>query len=338
MIIIFIFLIIFLCFYLLNIVVKKEYYENYQGILTPDFYNEIDKKKYIIDKDNRTVTYNGKTISYNKHFNSDESIINAKNKFITSEQLSKYNIPIPLYLKIDLSSNIDDIRNKIKNANISYPVVIKPINGTFGIDVMTDIETKEELTDCLNVLKTKYKDAMLEEQISGDCYRIFVFNNNIIDVIKREKPYVIGDNINTIKELIDLRNIEQKKMDLMEVKNISNIVIKKQGYDLDSIPSINEKIYISNVINMHNGARISRIPVESIPQKNIDLFLKVNKIMKIKCSGLDFLSNDITIEYDQNNGRILEVNGTPDTEIHQKIKNYNFFEKIVNSIFHSNET
>jgi D-alanine-D-alanine ligase-like ATP-grasp enzyme len=55
--------------------------------------------------------------------------------------------------------------------------------------------------------------------------------------------------------------------------------------------------------------------------------------MNITCSGLDFLSDDITIEYDKNNGKILEVNGTPDTEIHEKIKDYNFFEKLVNSIF-----
>ena len=324
MIILFIFLILFLCFYLLNNVLKKKYTENYQGILTPNFYIEIDKKNYIIDRDNRTVTYNGKTISYNKHFNSNESIINARDKFITSERLSKNNIPIPLYLKIYLSSSVEDIQKQIKNAHINYPVVIKPINGTFGIDVMTDIETKEELSDTINLLKTKYKDAMLEEQISGDCYRIFVFNNNIIDVIKREKPYVIGDNINTIKQLIDLRNIEQKKMDLMEVKNISEIVIKKQGYSLDSIPEKGVKVYISNVINMHNGARISRIPIETIPQKNLDLFIKVNKTMEITCSGLDFLSDDITIDYDLNNGRILEVNGTPDTEIHQKIKNSAF--------------
>ena len=331
--IIVIFLIIFFCFYLLNNILKKKINENYQGFFTQDFYDEIDKKNYTIDKDKRIIIYNDKIISYNKHFNSDISIINAKDKFITSNLLSKNNIPIPPYLKIDLSSNVENIQKKIKNANIKYPVVIKPINGTFGIDVITDIETKKELIYTINLLKTKYKDAMLEQQISGDCYRIFVFNNNIIDVIKREKPYVIGDNNNTIKQLIDLRNIEQKKMDLMEVKNISEIYIRKQGYNMNSIPSSGEKVYICNVINMHNGARISRIPLEKIPQKNIDLFLKVNKVMDIKCSGLDFLSDDITIEYDINNGKILEVNGTPDTEIHQKIKNYNFFEKIVDLMF-----
>jgi cyanophycin synthetase len=174
---------------------------------------------------------------------------------------------------------------------------------------------------------------MLEEQIPGDCYRIFVFNNNVIDVIKREKPYIIGNGINTVSELINIRNKENVSMKLFEIKNISEIVLRKQGYTLNDIPNNNTKIYISNVINMHNGARISRIDIDTIPQKNIDLFLKVNKAMNINCSGLDYLSNDITIDYDMNNSRILEVNGTPDTEIHRKIDGYNFFEKFVNSIF-----
>jgi glutathione synthase/RimK-type ligase-like ATP-grasp enzyme len=84
---------------------------------------------------------------------------------------------------------------------------------------------------------------------------------------------------------------------------------------------------------MHNGARISRINLDKIPQKNIDLFIKVNESMEITCSGLDYLSEDITIEYDKNNSKILEVNSTPDTEIHRKMENFNFFERLINSIF-----
>jgi len=305
---------------------------------TDSFFKELNKKKYTIDYDKKTVTYciddnNCDTKTYAKHFNTPESIIHAKNKILTSKTLSDANIPIPKYLNINLSNNTKTIKELIKYNNITYPVVIKPINGTFGRDVLTDIESIEELDDSLQFMRNKYKNVMLEEQIAGDCYRIFIFNNNVIDIIKREKPYVIGNGVNTIKELIDMRNIEQIDMKLFEVKNISEIVIKKQNETLVSIPDDGKKIFISNVINMHNGARISRIPIDTVPQKNIDLFLNVNKAMNITCSGLDYLSEDICIEYDLNNSRILEVNGTPDTEIHGKIKNYNFFEKIVNSIF-----
>ena len=327
------FITILFIFYLLNNLLKNKVYENYQGIITNNFYTELEKLGYTVNKDDKTIIYNDKTISYNKHFNSELSIKNANNKIITSSILLKNNIPIPHFLKIDFSDSSNIIYDNILKSNIKFPVVIKPINGTFGIDVMTDIETFEELDETISFLKTKYKDAMLEEQISGDCYRIFVFNNKIIDVINREKPYIIGNGTNTVSQLIDIRNEEQDTLNLLRIKNVSELYLKKQGFILTDIPPIDKKIFISNVINMHNGARIARIPVESIPQKNIDLFLKVNKAMDINCSGLDFLSDDITIEYDVNNGHILEVNGTPDTEIHQKIDGYNFFEKFVSSIF-----
>ena len=32
----------------------KKNIENYQGLLTNDFYSELDKKEYIIDKNNKT--------------------------------------------------------------------------------------------------------------------------------------------------------------------------------------------------------------------------------------------------------------------------------------------
>ena len=337
MLIIIIFVIVTFIFYLINKILKNNRYifENYQGFITDSFFEELNKKNYEIDYDNRTITYNGKTISYNKHFNTNEAIVNAKNKFITSTILSQNNIPIPKYMRIDLTKpiNLEKIQLLIKDKGIEYPVVLKPTNGTFGIDVFTDIDTREELRDTLDFLKEKYKDVVLEEQIKGDCYRIFVFNNKVIDIIKREKPYVIGDGEHTIKELIEMRNEEQLKMNLLQIKNISEIVIKKQGYSLDDIPDQNEKIFISNVINMHNGARISRIPLEEVPKKNIELFIKVNQAMKINCSGLDYLSEDITIDHELNNSKILEVNGTPDTEIHRKLTDLNFFEKVVDSIF-----
>ena len=161
--------------------------------------------------------------------------------------------------------------------------------------------------------------------------------NALMDVIKREKPYVIGDGIHTVSELIDERNKEQEKMGLFQTKNVSNLFIIKQGFTLDTILDDKVKVYISNVINMHNGARISRIPLDTIPQKNIDMFINTNKFLKISCSGLDYLSDDITINYDINDGKVLEVNGTPDTEIHTKI-DYNknedgFFKRVVNNIF-----
>jgi cyanophycin synthetase len=337
--ILYIFFLCLIIFISLNNILKKFIVEKYTGLSTNDLLIEMKNNGYIIDEQNKTVKKCNDnhciTKSYKKHFNTIEAIKLVKDKFNTSSMLIKNGIPVPKFAKID--SNDKNILTIMNNNMIYFPIVLKPIDGTFGIDVITNIDNEKELNESINILKEKYKELMLEEQINGDCYRIFVFNNKVIDVIKREKPYVIGNGINTVNELIEERNKEQEKLGLFQTKNVSNLFIIKQGYTLDTILEDNTKVYISNVINMHNGARISRIPLDNIPKKNIDMFINTNKYLKISCSGLDYLSDDITVEYDKNNSKILEVNGTPDTGIHTKI-NYNqnedgFFKRVVNNIF-----
>lgn len=336
-------LIIILIFYYINFLLKKKTIEKYTGIISDDFYKELDNNNdFIVNKDEKTIEYckKGKCEikSYDKHFNTEKSLRLAKDKFSTSSVLEKHNIPIPKFIKIDLKNeNNYKVISNMKTKNINFPVVIKPIYGTFGIDVTTDIGNYNELDEYLNKYRVKYSELLLEEQIDGDCYRIYVFNNKIIDVIKREKPYILGNGRSTIGELIIIRNEEQKNMKLFPTKNVGELVLKTQGYKIDDILEKDKKIFITNVINMHNGANISRIEIDSIPQKNIDIFLKTNKALKINSSGLDYLSNDITVDYDINNSKILEVNGTPDTEIHTLIKfkneNDSFFKRLVNNIF-----
>ena len=86
---------------------------------------------------------------------------------------------------------------------------------------------------------------------------------------------------------------------------------------------------------MHNGAPIQRIDISKVPQINQKLFIDVGKSLKINCYGLDYISKDISQPFNEDKNVILEVNGTPDTEIHSKLDNYGstFFENIVNQIF-----
>ena len=122
---------------------------------------------------------------------------------------------------------------------------------------------------------------MVEEYIQGHVYRVFIFNNKVIDVVQRERPFVIGNGNESLSNLINQRNQKLVQDKLFPTKNISSNLIKKQGYTMNSIISNNQIVYISDVINMHNGAILKRIDIQSIPRNNIDLFVNVAKILKI---------------------------------------------------------
>ncbi len=347
--------------------------EHYVGLSKVDRFVDMMERKYTkVDRDAKTVTqcikkknYQGsaeerdmyglpkiesedtncQTISYKYHFNKEDAIKLVKDKIATSQLLMDAGLPVPKFFKFVFGPTMDNIMiqekllEQMNQAGITFPIVLKQIYGTFGIDVFTHIKDIEMAGKTLEEMRNKgYKEVMCEEQIEGHCYRIFVFNGQIMDVIRRSAPFVVGDGVNTIRSLIDMRNKRQLEKKLFETKNVTESFIADQGYKMDDILPKGRNVTISTVINMHNGADIERIPLGSIPEINRNIFIQANQVLGIKCSGIDFLSPDITKSYKENNGRILEINGTPDTEIHtivseQSGDNFDIYEKIAANVF-----
>src|SRR5699024_8653464 len=88
---------------------------------------------------------------------------------------------------------------------IGYPLVIKPTDGSFGRDVHTEIGANEELFIALDKIKAKEqnKHVIVEEQIPGIDYRIYVVGDKAVAAMKRVPANVVGDGERTILELID---------------------------------------------------------------------------------------------------------------------------------------
>jgi D-alanine-D-alanine ligase-like ATP-grasp enzyme len=80
-------------------------------------------------------------------------------------------------------------------------------------------------------------------------------------------------------------------------------------------------LFITNTINFHNGANPVRINLDTVPEINKEMFIKAHKLIKLECSGIDYMSSDITIPYNENNGHIIEINDMVDTKIHSDADN-----------------
>ena len=123
---------------------------------------------------------------------------------------------------------------------------------------------------------------MLENLVSGNNYRIFVFNDKVMDVIEREKPFIVGDGQNNVKELIDKKNRILEANNLFIVKYLDEKLINEQGYKMTDIVKNNEKIFITNTVNFHNGANAKRISLNNIDKTNIELFIKAHKLIGLE--------------------------------------------------------
>ena len=109
---------------------------------------------------------------------------NAMNKIISKEIFIKNKIKTPKYLVIEkINLQNKSLKKIIKNKNISFPVVIKPINegSSLGVKVCNNIE---KLKKEINYLFKNYSELILEEYISGQEIQAAVLNGNPLGAIE----------------------------------------------------------------------------------------------------------------------------------------------------------
>lgn len=301
---------------LIILILFKLYFTSKESIVfsAPYLVKEYKKNDIIYSKKNKTLMKDGKNLSTKTKLNKSSSNKIANSKSDTSKLLQSYNIPVPRFIKWDTSKSRNyniELINKLR-----YPLVVKPIDGSGGKDVYLNLKNINQVLDKIEYLLKKNRDIIIEEQIKGENYRILILNNEIIDILHRQKPTIIGDGKHNIKELIDNYNIIQKKNKNYPITNINYELLNSQGLKLESVPTKGRKIIISNVCNYHNGSKLTRIPIQYVHPDNLEMFKKINKVIDLNLSGIDYMSTDITKSYKQGNGYINEVNGGPSMNIH----------------------
>jgi hypothetical protein len=214
-----------------------------------------------------------------------------KTKPEISDLLRMYGIPVPRYVILNRL-------NAGKTFPQNYPIVLKPL-GQFQKyhEIYTDIDNYTEYTQTRDELLKRYERVMMENQIEGESYRIYLFAGDVMDIIQRIRPFVTGDGKHTVRQLIELRN----KMRVAEKKHPTQIVSEKlidqQGYSMNSILTKGHSIQITTAIHYQNGADSKHLSVQQIPKENIALFKKAVQIVGFECAGIDFISPDITKSY-----------------------------------------
>ena len=334
----------YIIFFIIIIIISYYFYIN--------LYKSKNKKCLIFFTSNKMIKeYNKYNINYrhidndfeisknNKSYklceiNSSEGKTITLDKYKTNNVLSKNNINVCNYYLWNNKNNNDENLKNINN-KLKFPVVIKYIYGQKGEDIFTNIYTNEEIINKIEYLKNKNKNyIIIEQQEFGDKYRIFVSFDKIIYIQKHNIPQITGDGETSIYELIkNYPSPELQKQHIIKlypIKNIDKNLIKSQGYKLHDILEKNKKLYATSVINYHNGSIIEDIDISKVHQSNITMFKNINNVIKLNISGIDFITNDISVP---NNGKVIEVNAGPGYDVvkHKEIVN----KKLLDSLFNN---
>ena len=173
-------------------------------------------------------------------------------------------------------------------------LVVKPNEGCEGQGVFLCKSLKELETAIQKLFKTNSSISICPYYNIDTEYRTFYLKGECYLIYGKTKPYVVGDGIHNVSELIKEMNMYLPENDIV-AENLKSI-------DLDNIPAKDEKFFISWKHNLSGGA---------IPKIVTDESLK-NRISKLvmsaaHASNIDYATIDV-IETVDKKLYVMEIN------------------------------
>lgn len=252
--------------------------------------------------------------------NSYSSAHIAKNKYITYTILKNLGFLVPETRIFDEDSfQKRELVNVIEG--LSFPLVIKPLEGALGENVLCNIKNMEQLQQYIPSLFLKCNSILIQEFHGNlQSYRVLVLKNKVIGVVLRQPAHVIGDGQHNLQELIDLTNIQRQKISdalgPIQVDIECEIRLLEQGIDLNYIPSNGQRVSLGYTSNATRGGTYISLG-KQICKENKRLFIKAAKALNLELVGFDVECTDINIPIENSEGVIIEANHGPSVRIHE---------------------
>jgi len=241
----------------------------------------------------------------------------ACNKEQTKKMLDDASIPVA---KGDICYDEEDLKDTIDD--IGYPIVIKPLDGNHGKGASINVTNWEDAVKGLKHAKEYSRRVIVEKFVTGFDFRVLVINNEVIAAAQRVPAHVIGNDKNTIQELIDITNEDPRRgyghenvLTEITIDRTTERLIDNAGYTLDSVLPEDETLYLKSTANLSTGGTSVDV-TDLLHPENVFIAERISRVIGLDICGIDIMAPNLTQSLKENGGVILEVNAAPGFRMH----------------------
>jgi len=229
-------------------------------------------------------------------------------KHITKQILDQAGLPVP---KGEVFTDLNEAKEYVEN--FSSPVVVKPIEGSFGFGITVGVSTEEELEVAWHYAQKRHHEIMIEELVNGVDLRIIVVGGKAQAALLRVPANIQGDGESTINKLIQQKNKARSSNPRfnktpLRVDDYTEAFLMKQGYNLESIPKSREVVFLHLKANVGAGADGVEI-TDYIHPDLMSLAEQASKALGVPDFwGIDMLAESVDRPVKEQRCCIIEVN------------------------------
>jgi cyanophycin synthetase len=243
----------------------------------------------------------------------------AGDKDVTRRLLASAGLPVPRGEIVQSEGEAVTAATRI-----GFPVVTKPLDGNHGRGVGLELRTEEDVRMGFRraLPESRRGQVVVESFVTGNDYRVLVVGGRMVAVAERVPAHVVGDGTHTVSDLVEIANSDprrgighEKVLTRIRVDDAAIELLRKQGYGLDDVPSVEAFVKLAATGNMSTGGNSIDRTWEA-HEENVEIAEEAARVVGLDVAGIDFLAPDITEPVRETGGAIVEVNAAPGFRMH----------------------
>lgn len=239
----------------------------------------------------------------------------AQDKEETKARLELHGIPVPQ------GKVVYSLKEALKAADeLGRPVVVKPINGHQGQAVTLEVSSRQEMKIAFDAARSLSRAVLIEETLAGLNYRVVIVGGRMVAASERVLPCVIGDGVNSIRDLIAHENRNPLRGDghekpLTRIKVDAEVIthLEHAGMTLDTVPARDQHVTLSHRSNLSIGATAQDV-TDKVHPSIARMCERAARLIGLDVCGVDLVIPDIATPI--TSGGVIEVNASPGLRMH----------------------
>lgn len=245
------------------------------------------------------------------------SVLAMENKVVTKNILASKGIKVPNGK--DFTSK-DKAFRYAKSLNKGFVIKPKSTNFGLGISIFINQVFDEDVVKAIDHAFSYDKNILVEEFITGKEYRFLVIDGKVSGILNRVPANVIGNGVNTIKELVEEKNKDSLRgvgyvspLEKINIDESAKLFLHAQNMDENTVLEQGKQVFLRENSNISTGGDSIDF-TDEVHQVFKDLAVEATKAFDITFCGVDIMIEDIN---DPNSDYgIIEVNFNPAIHIH----------------------
>ena len=170
----------------------------------------------------------------------------------------------------------------------------------------------------------KTQQVLVEARVPGSVYRLLFLDGELLDIVRRDPPHVVGDGQAQISTLIArendarLRALGRRVPALLTTTLDCVFTLAAAGLDLGSVPALGRRVQVKATTNQSGPADCHTVRTPLAPELRRQITAAV-AATNLRLAGVDLITTDPAQELARTGGAVIEVNGNPALHHHYQV-------------------